>query len=140
MEPGNSQESGMSRVLDNYGVHHRETHRWQTVRCPNPDHTDRHRSARVNIEEDAFCCLGCGIKGTSIDLIMSIEGVSRDSAYTIYQSITGGGHQSLRKDAGNRRRGIDISGRTRDYERGSELFSILENSSTTWNKVIREHI
>lgn len=115
--------NGISALLDYYAIPYRDNvQRWQTIRCLSPDHDDRKASARVNIEEDAFACHGCGIKGDSIKVLMQIEKISRDRAEERYKKITGSSHKSVSNRTTERRRSLDLSGGgTRDYERGSGL-------------------
>src|SRR5262245_3494546 len=52
---------------------------WVSVRCFAPDHRDRHKSARVNLDTGGFKCFGCLRQGGCLDALQLL-GVDRDEA------------------------------------------------------------
>jgi DNA primase len=49
---------------------------WQSVRCINPNHDDRHPSASVNLELDRYNCHSCGLSGDVVDVVWELEGLT----------------------------------------------------------------
>ena len=83
-------------VLEHYGGSiYRERNGWQKLKCP--FHDDSHASATVNIEENAFNCFGCGIKGDTYKIIMEKEGIEFREAVKVAEGITGQSSSTLRK-------------------------------------------
>lgn len=83
-------------VLEHYGGSvYRERNGWQKLKCP--FHDDSHASATVNIEENAFNCFGCGIKGDTYKIIMEKEGIGFREAIKVAEGITGQSSSTLRK-------------------------------------------
>lgn len=76
-------------VLAHYGARSVPQGRlgWTKMRCP--FHDDRHASATVNTELNAFACFGCGIKGDTYTIIMEQEGVEYREALTLAEEYTG---------------------------------------------------
>lgn len=75
--------------------------RWVSVRCP--FHGDRTASAAINLEENAFACYACDIKGDTYAIIMQHEGVGFREAFSIAEDITREGRQSIRGPHSSRR-------------------------------------
>lgn len=107
-------------ILEHYGVTVKDVSGWQPIKCPHPNHEDRHASASCRLDIDAVVCFGCDLKTVgSVTLVQKIEGVSRDSAEAKATSIlTGSGH-SLPESVLGGSRGASIRRSPRDYERGS---------------------
>ena len=91
---------------------------WRTMRCP--FHEDRNASARTN--GYGFMCHGCGMKGGAFKLIMEREGIDFQGAVAKYEEISGRSLQGLRRKA-RRVSSRRVPFESRDYERGSDLFS-----------------
>lgn len=70
----------LEQVLDRYGVRFKPTYNgWQSVRCPNESahtHGDKHPSARINLQNGGFACMGCELKGDGYTILMEIENLS----------------------------------------------------------------
>lgn len=70
----------MEKVLDHYDVRYNPTRNgWQSIHCPNQyghKQGDKNPSARVNMVEGAFACMGCMLKGDAYSLVMGIEGLT----------------------------------------------------------------
>lgn len=112
----------IASVLRYYGADDvPEGYRWRGIRCP--FHHDTRASGRVNTELGAFACLGCGVKGDAISLIMQREGVDYPRAIERYTIITGEALPDLpRPTTGKRRRRVSGTGQTA-YDTDSGLFS-----------------
>ena len=69
------------QLAQSYGMDFKRVGRneYQT-HCPNPDHEDKTPSFNVSTEKNVYHCLGCGIKGTVIDLVMLKENVDTHNA------------------------------------------------------------
>lgn len=52
-------------------------------------HGERKASATVNLEEGAFTCFSCGLKGDAISIIRAQENCGYREACVKYESITG---------------------------------------------------
>lgn len=50
------------------------------MHCFNPQHTDKTPSLTFNIDKNYFHCFGCNIGGSTIELVMSYNGFSRNEA------------------------------------------------------------
>ena len=61
-----------------------------------PFHDDSHASATVNLDENAFNCFGCGVKGDTYSIIMEQEGIDFREAITFAERITGESNGELR--------------------------------------------
>jgi hypothetical protein len=83
-------------VLEHYGGRVRNNFRgWRKMICP--FHDDSHASATVNLDENAFNCFGCGVKGDTYSIIMEQEGIDFREAITFAERITGEGYKPLPK-------------------------------------------
>lgn len=73
-------------VLTFYGYDVPSGSGWRKLKC----HGERKASACVNLEEGAFTCFSCGLKGDAIGIIRKMEG---DCSYAVacqkYTEITG---------------------------------------------------
>lgn len=86
--------SPISKILAHYGATKVPSGRgWRSMRCP--FHSDRHASATVNNEANAFNCFTCDIKGDIFKVVMIQEGVDFLEAKSRIQSITGAGDELL---------------------------------------------
>jgi len=82
-------------VLEHYGVNNiRETWGWQKIKCP--VHDDATASASVSVEDNAFACHACGVRGDVYNIIMEKEGVGFNEAITRAEEITGESHSNIR--------------------------------------------
>ncbi len=79
---------------------------WQAVSCP--VHGDSHKSASLNIPEDAFNCHGCGFRGDSLRVIQTQEPeLTFEEVLKRFESITGEHHQHVQESSGGEsRRGV----------------------------------
>lgn len=83
-----TEKHSIQPVLEHYGVTNlRQTWGWQKIKCP--VHDDATASASVSIEDNAFACHACGVKGDVYKIIMEREGVGFSEAITFAQSIAG---------------------------------------------------
>lgn len=74
-------------ILQHYGATlPYSRHGWVKMRCC--FHDDSHASASVNIEENAFRCFACDIKGDVYDIIMDQEGVDFVKAVKFAEGIS----------------------------------------------------
>jgi DNA primase len=96
-----------------------ESSSWRTMKCPY--HEDRNASARTN--GFGFMCHGCGVKGNALSLLMEVDKLDFLGALTKYEEITG---ESVPRVSGKttRQRRREVPFESRDYERGSDLFSL----------------
>lgn len=62
-------------------------------------HDERKPSAAHNIALNGFNCLGCGVTGNGITLIMHQEGVSYAKASELARSWFGSGYEPLRDES-----------------------------------------
>lgn len=88
---------------------------WTQMKCP--FHGDSHASASVNLDENAFACFACGMKGDTYKIIMEHTGVDFVEAIRIAEDITGASIQSIR---GEYRGGSRVFGKARSVARGRE--------------------
>lgn len=114
-EPGD-----IVKVLEYYGSTEagRAANRngWVSIRCP--FHSDTRASAAVNANFAGFNCLGCGIKGNAISLIMEVEKIDFISAVEFYERIVGEKHPGVSRPV-QRLSGYDSLGRRKRFESGS---------------------
>jgi len=88
--------SPIALVLMTYGASKVPTGRgWRSMKCP--FHSDRHASATVNNEVNAFSCFACSIKGDLFKIIMEQEGVTFSEAKSRAEEIVGTSNISLPK-------------------------------------------
>lgn len=110
------------KVLDFFGADSPpDSGGWQPMRCPfhQPDAT---KSGRVNPSEGAFACLGCGVKGDAISLIMQRERIDFVRALDRYKEVTGGEVPDLQRST-SRKPGRRVLRQQRDYDRDGGAFS-----------------
>lgn len=88
------EKHSIQSILEHYGATVREREGWAKLRCP--FHDDGHASATVNVEENAFNCFGCGVKGDTYSIIMEQERVGFREAVKIAEGITGESSTTLR--------------------------------------------
>lgn len=77
---------------------------WFDGRCPFPDHADRHESFGYNEDKGSFKCHGCGRKGSVIDFIMEMNGVTKQTAIQKIKDYLGEGLIERREDIDLRKR------------------------------------
>lgn len=75
----------ISVVLEYYGANIRTRRGWHSIKCP--FHDDSHASASVSLDENAFTCFACQIKGDAYGIIMKREGVQFNEAVNIAKRI-----------------------------------------------------
>ena len=80
-----SEKPDITVILEHYGSRVPTRHGWFSMRCP--FHGDKHASASVNTDENAFCCFACQIKGDGYAIIMAKEGIGFREAVNIAQRI-----------------------------------------------------
>jgi len=104
-------------ILEYYGGTVPTRRGWVKMHCP--FHDDTHSSATVSVDEGAFCCFACQVKGNGYTIIMKREGVDFVKALDIAQGIFDQSGQvlpqlssrggRLSKVAGNKSRGGSYS-------------------------------
>ena len=81
-------DSPIAKVLMLYGAVKVPSGRgWRSMKCP--FHSDRHASATVNTEVNAFSCFACSIKGDLYKIIMEQEGIGFREAKSRAEEIVG---------------------------------------------------
>lgn len=96
------EKHSIKTIIEHYnGRNIPERYGWQKIKCP--FHDDSHASATVNILENAFNCFGCGVKGDTYSVIMTVEGVGFREAYTFAERVTGKSGDTLSKNSTSRR-------------------------------------
>lgn len=65
----------LAAVLDHYDIEYVSGRNSQVIRCPSPDHEDFVKSCSIDLNEGVLNCFGCSFAGSSLDLIMIVEGV-----------------------------------------------------------------
>ena len=109
-------------VLEYYGADNPpEGPGWKNMLCP--FHEEKNPSARSNGK--GFICMGCGVKGDALALLMERENIGYHASLELYESITGYECNALREATSGRRRPFSdqLSDGPRDYERHSTIFS-----------------
>lgn len=104
-------ESRIVAVLRHYGADPPEGYgdTWRAMHCP--FHEDTRPSAALNEHLDAFSCLGCGVKGNSVTLVMDREGMDSREADAFAATCAGDGDGAVRADSTGSAR---LSGSARD--------------------------
>lgn len=93
---------------------------WRKMRCI---HGERNPSATINVEEGAFNCFSCGLRGDAITIIRKMENdCSFTEACTKYKEITG---QEIAGQAARRNSGNVSAAESKSYESGGFLASRL---------------
>ena len=72
-------------ILEHYGARIPTRRGWFSMKCP--FHDDSHASASANLDEGAFCCFACQMKGNGYGIIMKREGVTFNEAIDIAKRI-----------------------------------------------------
>lgn len=109
----------ISVILEHYGATVPTRRGWFSIKCP--FHDDRHNSATVNLDENAFCCFACQTKGDGYAIIMQKEGVKFREAISITEGIFNKSGKVLPQRT-TRSRGIPR--RTRHNDGGSNQGSL----------------
>jgi DNA primase len=106
----------IEKLLEHYGADmHRVSDRgWRSIKCP--FHDDKHASARVNLDKDAFACLACGVKGDTISLIKEREGLDYHAAVRYAEEISGQVVPGVRRTAQDERKRPKSQWRDRLFE------------------------
>lgn len=113
----------IQEVLRMYGEIPPERGLWTRMRCL--WHDDTRASAAYSVEFNAFGCLGCGMRGNSLTLVMKAEGCTGAQARRIFeQEGIGGGSLRVRSMSDNRKSSSALFGITRDQYSGRTKVSI----------------
>lgn len=75
----------ISVILEYYGARVHTRRGWFSMKCP--FHDDSHASASVSLDENAFACFACQMKGDGYGIIMKKEGVQFNEAVNIAKRI-----------------------------------------------------
>lgn len=70
---------------------------WHSMKCP--FHGDKHASARVNVDRNAFTCLACGMSGDALKIISLKENISRDEAIEFTRKVLGQSVSDIQRSA-----------------------------------------
>ncbi len=90
-------------------------------------HGERNPSATVNVEEGAFTCFSCGLRGDSITIIRKMENdCSYVDACNKYKEITG---VDISGGKTNRNQGTATAAESKSYESRSWLASKLQKGN-----------
>lgn len=73
-------------VLESYGAVLRDRYGWQPIRCP--FHDDRTASASVSLEDGAFACHACDVRGDVYACIMAYNNCDFKEALEIGDNFT----------------------------------------------------
>src|SRR5580765_8470081 len=69
----------------------KETHYWMKAVCPNPEHDTTKRHFQVNVQDGLVHCFAhCGISGTYLHAIQTVEGCNDREAKRIILGYAGG--------------------------------------------------
>lgn len=88
-------------VLTYYGADVNESGGQRKIRCPFHG-DDRNASASVHWDKAVFNCFTCGVRGDSLALIMSREGLTFVEALSFAERVFGGSYRAVR--GGNARK------------------------------------
>ncbi len=89
-------------------------------------HGERNPSATVNVEEGAYTCFSCGLRGDAIAIIRAQDSCSFSEALVRYKEITG--HDlAVRSDRPNT--GRADAAESQSYESGGFLASRLRKGN-----------
>jgi len=81
-------DSPIALVLKTYGADRVPSGRgWRSMKCP--FHPDRHASATVSNDDNAFICFACEVKGDIFKIIMDKEGITFNEAKSRAETIAG---------------------------------------------------
>lgn len=111
-------------ILEHYGGVVPNSTGQRNIKCP--FHHDTHASAGVNFRDNIFNCFTCGVKGNSLQIIASREGVSIREAATIAEGITGESRVELH---GKYSSGSRLPSKQRDNQ-GSSANGAIRRSRT----------
>lgn len=75
----------ISVILEYYGARVHTRRGWFSIKCP--FHDDSHASATVSLDNNAFACFACQMKGDGYGIIMKKEGVEFIEAVNIAKRI-----------------------------------------------------
>lgn len=68
-------ERALRHVLDEMEAQYRERSGWQPIRCIDPHHSDRNKSASLNLSKGRYRCHACGLAGDGYDLLRQLLGI-----------------------------------------------------------------
>lgn len=80
-------------IVQRYGIQTEKKGRRTFCTCPDRNHPDSHPSALLNTDGqvNTFKCMSCGAKGSNIDLVMLLFGLTaKESAQKIVDEFCGG--------------------------------------------------
>lgn len=93
---------------------------WTGIRCVSPNHEDTRQSARINYDEQAYACLGCGLKaGSAFQLLERSLQLDFDRANREYAVATGETYRGVRESTSGQPRGFNLSNGAARFESGS---------------------
>lgn len=61
-------------VIEELGVQVRDRSGWQSIKCIDPRHHDRHASASINLTIGRYKCHACGLSGDGYDMAHELLG------------------------------------------------------------------
>lgn len=93
---------------------------WNKMRCI---HGERNPSATINLDEGAFNCFSCGLKGDAIAIIRKMDDCSFIAACNKYEEITGQKVPGLNQPRSSER--VTAVDNSKSYESGGYLASRL---------------
>lgn len=98
----------LSELLEVLGIQHNpDRDADQPIRCPFPEHDDRHASASVNLGKGLVYCHGCGSYGDLVGVLAKVNGI------TLAQAREQVGQQAVEAPARKRRGGYKFKLRRR---------------------------
>lgn len=74
------QKNSIFDVLQRLGIEVRETNGTRAIKCPNPNHEDRHPSCVVMSKVNRVECKSCGFKGDVIEIVQAVKGIDKVQA------------------------------------------------------------
>lgn len=114
----NNPKPDLQAVLEHYDVDVPGRTGWAKIKCP--IHDDTHASAACNLDEQAFACFTCDVKGDVYTLIMAKEKVGFKDAVKLGESHA---HGSVRPVHGSQDAGLlGVSRGTRHHNSGRGFF------------------
>ncbi len=124
-EPARNDVLDIAAVLLHYGADNiPHGSGWRKMKCI---HGERNASASVNVEEGAFTCFSCGLRGDTISIIRKMENdCSFAQACAKYKEITG---QEVPNFRVSRFSGEANAAETKTYESDGWLASRLRKGN-----------
>lgn len=112
-------------ILEHYGARVPTRRGWFSMKCP--FHDDSHASASANLDEGAFCCFACQIKGNAYGIIMKKEGVDFREAISITERVLNESGEALPQRIGGSR---GLSSGSRSFNKSSNASRIGRRART----------